>query len=398
MRVGRQIRTIAVVAAVAILTIGVAWAQERAPEPDPKGAGAGRDRPKDNGTAKTRKKGGVRAPVAPPKKAVGRGDPLAKAAPSEGAPQWPFHYKLKIAGADGQPLAVSFYPSRAGATASVIMLIHDRGTGHSGKDFEEPIEGLKGEGLAEHLQDQDYAVLVLDLRGHGANPRHENDLPVRVWHAMVGDLQAAYLFLVDRHNRRELNLAKLGVIAIGDGSNLAAAWAASAGGAVSSDGRISDLAGLVLVSPVNDSGGLLLAPAVSVLAPRIPLMIVGGDRDAATVNALKDVVERQRLSKISLLKTRLQGSRLLRFEPKAATTITKFLEEPVKFRNNAEWEPRYLLTPIAYSHIELVAKNLEGDDAAANPPRTKAKAAPAPPPDEPKDKAAPEKKKEEKGR
>lgn len=394
MRVGQQVRAIAILSAVAIATIGVAWAQDRVPEPDPKGAANPRDRPKDAGNSKTRKKGGVRAPAAPPKKAVGRADPLTKAVPEDDAPEWPFHYKLKIAGADGQPLAVSFYPSRAGANAAVVMLVHDRGTGHSGKEFEEPIEGLKGQGLAEHLQEQDYAVLVLDLRGHGANPRHENELTARVWHAMVGDLQAAYLFLVDRHNRRELNLAKLGVVAVGDGANLAATWAASPGGAVSSDGRISDLAGLVLVSPVTDSSGLVLAPVVNMLAPRIPMMVLGGDRDAATANGVKEVLERQRLSKVTLLKTRLHGDRLVRFEPKAAGAITKFLEEPVKFRNNAEWEPRYLLTPIAYSNIELVAKNLGADEPAPRSARPKTKTPPVPPPpdDEPKGKGATEKK------
>ena len=40
---------------------------------------------------------------------------------------------------------------------------------------------------------------------------------------MVDDLQAAYQFLVDRHNRGKLNLAKFGVLALGEGANLAAA-------------------------------------------------------------------------------------------------------------------------------------------------------------------------------
>ena len=32
---------------------------------------------------------------------------------------------------------------------------------------------------------------------------------------MIEDLQAGYFFLVDRHNRGDLNLAKLGVVGLG---------------------------------------------------------------------------------------------------------------------------------------------------------------------------------------
>ena len=41
----------------------------------------------------------------------------------------------------------------------------------SRKDFEEPVAELKGQGLAEHLQGEGYAVLSMDLRGQGQNPR-----------------------------------------------------------------------------------------------------------------------------------------------------------------------------------------------------------------------------------
>ena len=53
------------------------------------------------------------------------------------------------------------------------MLIHE--SGRSRKDFEEPVLELKGQGLAEHLQGLDYAVLSLDLRGQGQNPRRRPD-------------------------------------------------------------------------------------------------------------------------------------------------------------------------------------------------------------------------------
>ena len=96
------------------------------------------------------------------------------------------------------------------------MLVHE--IGRSRKDFEDAVLELKGQGFAEHLQGLGYAVFSMDLRGQGQNPRgqrHDTQQPVE-------DLQAGYFFLVDRHNRGDLNLAKLGVIALGDGANLVA--------------------------------------------------------------------------------------------------------------------------------------------------------------------------------
>jgi len=76
-------------------------------------------------------------------------------------------------------------------------------------------------GVAEHLQGQGYAVLAVNLRGQGANVR-KAPTP-QDWRLMIDDLQAAYQFLVDRHNRGKLNLSKFGVLALGEGANLAAA-------------------------------------------------------------------------------------------------------------------------------------------------------------------------------
>src|SRR5271166_2215235 len=150
------------------------------------------------------------------------GDPLAKAdgadakGKAKAAGTGTYHYTFKLHSFDGTPLAASFYPSKLGSSAPVIMLIHE--ANRSRKDFEEPVTDLKGQGLAEHLQQEGYAVLSMDLRGQGQNPRRTltaNDLTL-----MAEDLQAAYVFLIDRHNRGDFNVAKLGVLAVGEGANL----------------------------------------------------------------------------------------------------------------------------------------------------------------------------------
>ena len=81
------------------------------------------------------------------------------------------------------------------------------------------------------------------------------------------DLQAGYFFLVDRHNRGDLNLAKLGVIALGDGANLVAAWAFQPGAAVTIEGRPSDLSALVLISPKPEGFGYVLGHVTGFARP-----------------------------------------------------------------------------------------------------------------------------------
>ena len=180
-------------------------------------------------------------------------DPLAMvgALPVRPAPGT-FHYTLRLRSFDGAPLAATYYPSKLGSSAPVVMLIHEMG--RSRKDFEDAVLELRGQGFAEHLQGLGYAVFSMDLRGQGQNPRgrrHDTQ-------QLVEDLQAGYFFLVDRHNRGDLNLAKLGVLALGDGANLAAAWAFQPGAAVTTEGRPSDLIALVLVSPKPEGSGYVL--------------------------------------------------------------------------------------------------------------------------------------------
>jgi pimeloyl-ACP methyl ester carboxylesterase len=161
-------------------------------------------------------------------------------------------------------------------------------SGRSRKDFEEPVSELKGRGIAEHLQDEGYAVLSIDLRGQGQNPRRLLSANDRL--LMVEDLQAAYHFLLDRHNRGDFNVAKLGVVALGEGANLAVAWANQPGAAIYTEGRATDLNAIVLISPFPDGSGYVLSHVLASLAPRIPLALLAGSKDAAS----KDAVESAR--------------------------------------------------------------------------------------------------------
>jgi dienelactone hydrolase len=347
---GSWLRACWVTTTVAFITVGVALGQ--GPEPTVKGTAKGKATDKVP-------KGGLRAPGGAPPKKLRRnvGDPFANVLGQgdlAGNPIWPFSYKFKLTSADGTPLGAIYYPAQRSA-APVVLLVHEKG--RLGKDFEDGIEGLKDRGLADFLQSQGYAVLEVDLRGHGSNPRKE--IGLRDSPLLVHDLQAAYQFLVDRHNREEINLAKFGVVALGEGANVVTAWAATPGGAVSSEGRISDLGALVLISPVAEGFGLRFGPALATVAPRIPVLLLAGERDAASLNPVKDaqpIVARQRQSKIEFFPTSLHGYKLLRFQPKVPEAIVAFFEATVKKLRLEDWEPRYNLTPVTFGEIELVRK------------------------------------------
>jgi acetyl esterase/lipase len=320
--------------------------------------------------AKAARGKGKNAPAA--KKAPNAGDPLANAAKKAPAPLGTYHYTFKLISYDRTPLAASYYPSRLGLTAPVLLMVHEKDRSH--KDFTEPIADLKGAGLAEHMQAQGYAVLLIDLRGHGDNLRRP--LGSKEWRMMVGDLQAAYMFLVDRTNRGELNLQKFGAVGVGEGANLVAAWAASPGGAVSLEGRVSDLAGIVLVSPLADGEGFLLREVASQLAQRFPTLIMAGERDAVSADpvlAVKPLIERVRQNKVEMFPSSLHGYKLLRLEPKATTVLGRFLDGTVKYKN-PEWMPRYNLTPVATEDIQVVRNNKVLEPAKA---KADEKAAPA---------------------
>jgi hypothetical protein len=313
-----------------------------------------------------RNQGGVPLKKARPEAADPLGNAGAAVRPAPGT----FHYTFRLRSFDGTPLATSFYPSKLGSAAPVVMLVHEMG--RSRKDFEEPVLELKGQGLAEHLQQLGYAVLTMDLRWQGQNPRRTLSTDERP--RLMEDLQAGYFFLVDRHNRGDLNLAKLGVIALGDGANLVAAWAFQPAAAITIEGRLTDLNALVLISPKPEGFGYVLGHVVAPLAPRIPMFLLAGERDVPSKDAVQSVrrtVERVRLNKVELFPSSLHGYKLLRLEPKIISALIRFLDTTIKSRP-AEWEPQYNLTPVTFGDPQLV-QNLKSAENAKNKAKNQAK-------------------------
>ena len=288
--------------------VGVAVAQAPRPGRAPRG--------------QVRNQGGV-----PLKESAGpeAADPLARWPSARPACLGTFHYTLRLRSFDGAPLAATYYPSKLGSSAPVVMLIHEMG--RSRKDFEDAVLDLKGQGFAEHLQGLGYAVFSMDLRGQGQNPRGQRHDTQQ----LVEDLQAGYFFLVDRHNRGDLNLSKLGVIALGDGANLVAAWAFQPGAAVTTDGRPSDLSALVLISPKPEGSGYVLGHLLTSLAPRVPLLLLAGERDNPSkdaVQSVQQVLQRTRLNKVELFPLHCMATSYCGSSPKLLRRSFHFLRPP----------------------------------------------------------------------
>jgi hypothetical protein len=290
------------------------------------------------------------------------GDPLANA---RGAGQLPTaassHYTFRLRSFDGTPLAASYYPSHLGNSSPVVMLIHEMG--RSRKDFEDPVQDLRGQGLAAHLQGLGFAVFCMDLRWQGQNPRRALSTAERP--KLIEDLQAGFFFLVDRHNRGDFNLGKLGVVALGDGANLAVAWAMQPGAAITIEGKPSDLNALALISPNPEGFGYVLRHGITALAPRVPLLLVAGERDNPskdTVQSVRQIVQRARLNKIGLFPSSLHGYKLLRLEPKVTSALIHFLDATLK-NKPVEWEPQYNLTPISFGDSQLVLNDKQAENA-----------------------------------
>jgi hypothetical protein len=153
------------------------------------------------------------------------------------------------------------------------------------------------------------------------------------------------------------------VIALGDGANLASTWAFQPGAAVTTEGRPSDLSTLVLISPKPEGSGYVLGHVLSSLAPRVPLLLLAGERDNPSkdaVQSVRQVVQRTRLNKVELFPSSLHGYKLLRLEPKVTAAIFSFLDTTLKNRP-VEWEPQYNLTPVTFGDPQLVLNAMPTD-------------------------------------
>lgn len=111
---------------------------------------------------------------------------------------------------DGQEIKITYFKSTAGQDAPVVILLHGGGGNR-----------LIWKSFAEQLQKVNFAVVTVDLRGHGESiggaesTGKKPEAPKRgELAAMVNfDLEAVKKFLFDEHQNKQLNMNKLGIVA-----------------------------------------------------------------------------------------------------------------------------------------------------------------------------------------
>jgi len=233
---------------------------------------------------------------------------------------------VKFESADHVELHGTFYPSSKGKKAACVLLLHKIGSEEGWGD------------LPEELQKNDFAVLVLEFRGHGnstavgvdfwrqpvntqlkgynlAHPKDSisyKDFPANYLPVLVNDIAAAKLFLDRKNDAEECNSGNLILIGAEDGATLGTMWLATEqflckiGGAGMSleppDSK--DVVGAVWLSmaqtlgkdprlgvrPVNLSSLLTLAQRGN---KKIPMAFLYGDGDKTGEKIAKALVKEQ---------------------------------------------------------------------------------------------------------
>ncbi|MDX1964555.1 MAG: hypothetical protein SFX18_15495 [Pirellulales bacterium] len=222
------------------------------------------------------------------------------AAPAPAAADKSFE-KVELETSDGVALSVSYYKSDKGKQAGVILFIHhDKG---NKQDYD---------GVARAFQRAGYAVVVPDLRGYGESNKRlvketvagelkvTDTKPVEAkkkqdYEDMIKiDLERIKTFLLQRHNKGEFNIRKLGVVGVEMGTVLTLHWSLFIDWAwenLTTGPQGKDVRGIVLITPRWNHKGIIINPAFEQkeFIPQIPFLIMVGGKDLAAQRDAKRV-------------------------------------------------------------------------------------------------------------
>lgn len=241
--------------------------------------------------------------------------------------------EVSVTTEDGVKIMATYLASAKGKDAAVCILLH----------------GFKGnrrdmQSLGAYLQQNDVAVVMPDLRGHGDSTTinvmgvdrklEAATMPVTQLAAMTNDLEAIKkYFLLEKNNAGELNIERLGVVAAEMSVPVAVNWTVQDWSYNDLPGRkqSKDVKALVLLSPQMTFKNLTMAQAITnpqspVRDNKISLLLVAGAEDAASVkdatrieqtfSRVRPKVDPDKIADKTLfidvsLKTKLVGTKLL---------------------------------------------------------------------------------------
>lgn len=272
---------------------------------------------------------------------------------------------------DGFRIATTYWPTGQKQEGGVVVLLHalngnqlDWGT------------------LPKQLQDEGYAVIAVDLRGHGQSKGAAEEvetkpakgkskpaktgkatleaasLRARDFEAMVLlDMEAVKSFIYSEHQKQKLNMNKMAIVGAGMGAAVALKYAAvdwtkaphSDGPVGNRTPRGQDIRALVLLTPDSEVSGLPLPDAIKTL--RVPPFQIGmmfgyGTKDKMDKGQTKKLYDQavsvesnEKRMYLQEYNTALRGSAMLgkglNVEVNIATFLKKHLQEL-----NSEWRNR----------------------------------------------------------
>jgi len=179
---------------------------------------------------------------------------------------------VKFETKDKQLLSGSYYkPKRqkSGSPAPAVLLLHD--AGQTRDDLE---------ATAMYLHKKGFAVLTIDLRGHGGSVTADMNFETSdekaqstLWALSTRDVDAAATFLLEQHGVHATNLS---IIGVGAGASLAVRRAA----------KDDNVRAIVLVDPQPSAFGYNLANGIADLGG-LPTMIITPKESRNVADRLK---------------------------------------------------------------------------------------------------------------
>lgn len=281
---------------------------------------------------------------------------------------------------DGVRLVATYYPSKLGKKATPVLMLHD--WKESRTVFDPLAQKLSAgsqtseEGEAPALEFESFAVVTVDLRGHGDSVRQlaPNGATRELSAAKLSkpdfrdmilqDMEAVRKLLREKNDAGELNLNKLCLLGAGMGASVAVNWAAIDWSTppLAAVKQGQDVRAMVLVSPPWKFQGMTINEALrqrDVQRDVATLLIFGGEERRARADAERVFKSLEKfhptdrsakpddlpsLMKIGEnVKSKLQGTELLRQAgDKGSDTIIRFLNKHVSNQTDFEWSRRQL--------------------------------------------------------
>ncbi len=262
---------------------------------------------------------------------------------------------------DNANVAITYFKATGGQDAPVVIMLHGKGSSRQ-----------VWKGYAEALQKADFAVVTVDLRGHGESTggsgaaatgkKADTGAPkAQAYEAMVaGDMEAVKKFLFEEHQKKQLNMNKLAIVAADMSTPVAIAYTEldwkktpydDAPTLAQKTPRGQDVQALILLSPEGTAPGLNVTKSVGFIRVigRAVMIGVGNKNktDLAVANKMHDQLapkkekdkDEEQIIYIERYESPLEGTNLLNKNLGVEKHMFAFLTKHLK-DHKSEWRDR----------------------------------------------------------